>query len=172
MKPTCFSCSSRQLAVDAVEQQPRQRQDRVQRRAELVAHVREEARLHLVRAPQVLGLLVELGVQRDHAAVGVLELAVQPRQLVLPLPQLVERAQQLLVLLLHSSRATSDGACAPARSAMRGDVAAASRVAARARQQLAQHDASCRAPGVDSMSNASISRRAPTMPRPMPVSER
>ena len=32
----------RQLAVAARQQQPRQRQDRVERRAELVTHVREE----------------------------------------------------------------------------------------------------------------------------------
>ena len=101
MKPTCFSCSARELTVDAVEQQLRERADRVERRAELVAHVRQEARLHLVGAPQVVGLLVELGIQRDDAAIRVLELAVEADQLVLALAQLVQRAQQLLVLLLH-----------------------------------------------------------------------
>ena len=67
-----------QLAVAARQQQPRQRQDRVQRRAELVAHVRQEPRLQLVGAAQVVGALVELGVQRDDAAVGVLQLLVEP----------------------------------------------------------------------------------------------
>ena len=70
-------------------------------RAELVAHVGEEARLHLVRAPQVLGLLVQLGVERDHAAVRVLQLAVEAHQVLLAPAQLVEDVQQLLVLLLH-----------------------------------------------------------------------
>ena len=75
MKRTCFSCSARELAVAARQQQARQRQDRVQRRAELVAHVGRKLRLHLVGAPQVVGPLVELGIQRDDAAVGVLQLA-------------------------------------------------------------------------------------------------
>ena len=90
----------RELAVDAVQQQPGQREHRVQRRAELVAHVREEARLRLVGAAEALGLLVQLGVERDHAAVGVFQLAVQPGQLLLPALQLLEGPQQLLVLPL------------------------------------------------------------------------
>ena len=66
----------RELAVDAVEQEARQREDRVQRRAELVAHVGQEARLQSRSARlELVGLLVELGVERDDAAVGVLELA-------------------------------------------------------------------------------------------------
>ena len=86
-------------AVAVVEQERRQRQHRVQRRAELVAHVRQKARLELVGAPQRIRLLVELGVERDHAAVGVLELGVEARQLLLALAELLERADQLLVLL-------------------------------------------------------------------------
>ena len=66
-----------QRAVDAVEQQPRDAADRRQRRAELVAHVGQEAALELGRLPQLLGLRVELGVERDHAAVGLLELGLQ-----------------------------------------------------------------------------------------------
>ena len=64
-------------------------------------HVREEPRLQLVGAAQVIGAFVELRIQRDDAAVRVLELAVDALQLLLPRPQLVERAQQLLILLLH-----------------------------------------------------------------------
>jgi hypothetical protein len=49
----------------------------------------------------VLGLLVELRIERDHAAVGVFELAVHAHELFLPLPHLIERAHELVVLLLH-----------------------------------------------------------------------
>jgi hypothetical protein len=56
-----------------------------------MAHVRQEARFHLVGAPQVVGLLVELGVQRDDAAVRVLELAIEPRELLLPIARVGER---------------------------------------------------------------------------------
>jgi hypothetical protein len=66
-----------------------------------VAHVRKELGLHVVRAPQVIRFLVELGVERDDAAIRVLELTVQLHQLVLPLAQLGERAQELLILLLQ-----------------------------------------------------------------------
>ena len=64
-------------------------------------HVREEARLQLVGAAQVVGPFVELRIQRHDAAVRVLELAVDPLELLLPRAQFVERAQQLLILLLH-----------------------------------------------------------------------
>ena len=43
--------------------------------------------------------LVELRVQRDDAAVGVLQLAVDALQLFLPVRTALERPQQLLVLL-------------------------------------------------------------------------
>src|SRR5262249_47528182 len=51
----------RQLAIDAIEQQARQRQNRVERRAKLMTHVREEAGLQLACLAQLLGALVELG---------------------------------------------------------------------------------------------------------------
>jgi len=72
--------------VGALEQEARERADRVERRAELVAHVGEEAALGLVGAAQEVGALLELGVQRHHAAVGVLQLAVDVQHLVLALP--------------------------------------------------------------------------------------
>ena len=65
-----------------------------------MAHVGEESGLHLVGATQVVGLLVQLRVERHHAAVGVLQLAVEPAQLLLAGTQLFQRPQQLLVLLL------------------------------------------------------------------------
>ena len=65
-----------------------------------MGHVREEARLQLVGAAEVIRLFVELGVERDDAAVGVLELAIEVHELLLLALQFVERAQQLLVLAL------------------------------------------------------------------------
>ena len=91
----------RQRTVAALDQQLRQSANRVERGAKLMAHVRQKARLHLVGAAQVIGLFVELCVQRDHAAIGVFQLAIQPHQLVLALAQLRESLHQLLVLLLH-----------------------------------------------------------------------
>ena len=49
--------------------------------------------------PQRVRLFVELGVERDDAAVGVLELGVEAGQVLLALAELLERADQLLVLL-------------------------------------------------------------------------
>ena len=60
-----------------VEQQARDAADRADRRAELVAHVGQEAALELGGLAQLLGLGVEFGVERDHAAVGFLELGSQ-----------------------------------------------------------------------------------------------
>ena len=64
-------------------------------------HVREKARFQIVGAPQVIRPFVELRVERDDAAIGVFELAVEMRQLQLLPLQLVQRPQQLLILLLH-----------------------------------------------------------------------
>jgi hypothetical protein len=66
-----------------------------------VAQIRDEAGLDVVRAAQVLGLLVELGVEREHAAVGVLELAIERGELVAALRELFQRTDELLILLLH-----------------------------------------------------------------------
>ena len=107
MKPTCFSCSGGELAVECVEQQPGQRQDGVQRRAELMAHIGQEARLEFVGAAQMIGLLVELRIERDHAAIGVFQLAVQLRQFFLAVPQFVESGEQFAVLV----RSSSIGSC-------------------------------------------------------------
>jgi hypothetical protein len=89
------------VRAETVGQQIDQRQNRVHRRPELVGHVRQEPRLHFVGAAKMIGAFVELGVECDDAAVGVFELTVQPHQLLLSRVQIVERTQELLVLLLH-----------------------------------------------------------------------
>ena len=88
-----------QLAVAAVQQQPRQRQDRIERGAELVTHVRQELRFQFVRTTQMVGALVQLGVQRDHAAIGVLQFLIEPFQLLLARFQLIQLHHDLLILL-------------------------------------------------------------------------
>ena len=79
-----FLLLGRQLAVTARKQQARQRQDRVERGAEFVAHIGEKARVQLVRAAQMVGALVKLGIERDDAPISVMELLVEQRQLFLP----------------------------------------------------------------------------------------
>ena len=66
-----------------------------------MAHVGQEPGLHLVRAPQVLGLLVQLRVEGHDPAVRVLQLGVHAHQILLAPAEVVEDVQQLLVLLLH-----------------------------------------------------------------------
>ena len=63
-------------------------------------HVRQESRLDFVGTTQVIRALVQLRVQRDDAAVRVLQLAVEPHQLLLPCIEIVERPEELLILLL------------------------------------------------------------------------
>ena len=60
--------------------------------------MRQEFRLQLVRAAQVVGALVQLGIQRDDAAVGVLQFLVEPLQVLLARPQLIHLQQNLLIL--------------------------------------------------------------------------
>ena len=147
-----------------------QRGDGVERGAELVAHVRQEARLELVGAPEVIGLLVQLGVEGDHAAVGVFELAVEVLELLLPPAELIEGLEQLLVLPLHLLQ----------RLARHLPREASPRLARRSgpRKRRAPAEGACGArpgcpcPGAEVISNWSMSRRAPMMPSPMPVEER
>src|SRR5690606_36711048 len=56
-------------------------------------------RLDLVGPAQVIRALVELGVERHHAAVGVRELGVEARELLLLALELEQRARKLAVLL-------------------------------------------------------------------------
>ena len=92
-------------------------QDRVQRRAELVAHVRTGSATSSRRRAQVLGLLVELGVERDHAAVGVLQLAVQPLQLACR-----RSARRARAAARCSAAAPPRAASAPAAASSRPDA--------------------------------------------------
>ena len=98
----------RQFAVDAVEQQARQRQHRIQRRAEFVAHVGQEARLQLARLAQLLGAVVELGIKRDHAAIGIAELLVELLALFLAAPDLFQALHQLAVLLAQAASGSDE----------------------------------------------------------------
>ena len=93
MNSTCRTCSDVRSPSTRRRRSAAQREDRVQGGAELVAHVREEARLHLVGAPQVVGALVELGVQGDDAPVGVVQLAIDADELVLPGSEVGQRAR-------------------------------------------------------------------------------
>ena len=66
---------SRHLAVDVVEHQLGVAEDRVERRAQLVAHVGEELRLVLARDLELAALLLDLAEQarvldRDHRLGG------------------------------------------------------------------------------------------------------
>ena len=69
-----------------------------------MAHVGQEPRLGLARLAQLLGPGVQLGVERDDAAVGVLQLLVEPGELLLPRLQLVQAADQLAVLLAEDAQ--------------------------------------------------------------------
>ena len=86
---------------NAVEQEPAQRQDRIQRRAELMAHVGEEFRFQLVGAPQVVGLFIQFRVERDDAAIGVFEFPVQLGKFRLPGTNLLQRGEQFVILVLQ-----------------------------------------------------------------------
>ena len=172
MKVTCFSCSAVSSPSMRSSRRRDRRQDGVQRGAELVAHVGEEARLHLGGAAQVVGLLVQLGVERHHAAVGVLQLAVELGQLLLRGASSSSRAvQQLLVLPCAPPRAGLRASAGPARRragpARRGATGGEPR-----RQDLAQRDDGARPGGLESISKWSISRRVPTRPMPMPSARR
>ena len=88
-------------AVDAAEEELGQGEHGGERRAQLVAQAREELRLRVARAAELLGTLVELRVQGDDSAVGLLELTVELGELVPATLQLGERLDQLLVLQLQ-----------------------------------------------------------------------
>ena len=157
---------SRPAPLAIVEQQIREPEDRVHRRPELVGHVREEARLQLVGAAEVIRLLVELRVERDDAAIGVFELAVEVHQLLLLALQVVERAQQRLVLLLDL---LDQAGRLLARDRLGDLPGAIARSPARAAATGTSRASTVVPRGEVSMLKSSISRRAPTMPMPIPV---
>ena len=97
-----------QVAVHAVHQQAGQGQDRVQRCAELMAHVGQEARLGIAHAAQLLGFLFQFGVQGHHAAVGFFQLQVQSCRFGLAVLQIIQAFDDLAVLILQGG----DGVCA------------------------------------------------------------
>jgi len=82
-----------------LQQQVRQGEDRVHRRSEFMAHVGEEARFHFVCAPQMPRLLIQLGIECDHATIGVFQFTVETDQLLLTLVQFLQGSEQFLVLL-------------------------------------------------------------------------
>jgi hypothetical protein len=90
----------RQLAVNPAEEEAAEREDRVQRGPNLVAHVREEARFQLVSPPEVYGAFVQLGVEGDDPAIGVVQLLVDPDKVLLPGAQVGQDAEELTVLPL------------------------------------------------------------------------
>ena len=97
-----FFLLGRQLAVTPSEQKAGQALDRVERRAQLVAHFGEEAGFEVGQALESLGVLVELGVQRHDAPVGLVKLAiVHLGDLRLTIAQLLKCVEQLLILLLE-----------------------------------------------------------------------
>ena len=73
-----------QRAVEPVEQDPGDAADRAERRPELVAHVRQEPALQVGGLAQPVGVVVELGVQREDALVGLGQLG---RQALRPAPR-------------------------------------------------------------------------------------
>ncbi len=89
-----------QIAVQPIHQQPCQRDDRVQRRTEFVRDVGEEFGFQLRGPAQIVRALVQLRVQCHDTPVGVFQFAVQQLQLFLASAQLLQRLEQLLVLLL------------------------------------------------------------------------
>ena len=63
-----------ELVRGLIGEQPPEADDRGDRRAQLMADVGQEPALRLAGRPQLHRLLVQLGVERDHAAVGLLQL--------------------------------------------------------------------------------------------------
>ena len=67
-----------------------------------MTHLGEEPRLEVRQPFQGLGRLVQLGIECDDPAIGLVELAaVHLGHLGLPLAQFLERIEQLLILLLE-----------------------------------------------------------------------
>ena len=66
-----------------------------------MAHVGEEAGLQLVGTPEVIRLFIQLGIERDYAAIGILQFPIQTGQIRLPRTDFFERCEQFLVLVLQ-----------------------------------------------------------------------
>src|SRR5262249_10349961 len=92
----------REIAIGAIEQKAREREHRVEWRAKLVAHVRKEFRLEFAGLSKLLGALVQLGIERDHAAVGVAQLLVKLFALLVLAADFFEALHELAILLTQS----------------------------------------------------------------------
>ena len=165
MMRTCLSCSSVSSPSRRWSKNCEIDEDRIDRRPQLVPHVGQERDLRSAARRGVFGPLVELGVQRHHAAVRVLELAVSARELVLS--RCAARRVgciELLVLLAALARPPR----APPRREVADDLRQRRGHVRRVRGSALSDRRSCPS-GPASMSKVSTSRRAPTMPRPIPV---
>ena len=78
-----------------------------------MGEVGKEAGLEVRHPAQVVGVLIELRIESDHASIGVLQLAIEFGQLVLFLPKFGQRPQQLLVLALDFIEGICRAALAP-----------------------------------------------------------
>ena len=101
MKPTCISCSAVSGPSLRASSRPVRRADRVQRRAELVAHVGEEARFISSARRRKSALSSSSAYSATTPRLVSSSSRFERDQLLLALAQLVQRAQQLAVLLLH-----------------------------------------------------------------------
>ena len=90
----------RERPVGPVEQQLGQPENGVERGAEFVAHVRQEPGLEVAHPLERVGLLLQLGVQGDDPAVGLLQLAVHFDHPSLAVAEVVEDAEEFTVLPL------------------------------------------------------------------------
>jgi hypothetical protein len=115
----------------------------------------------------MIRLLVELRVQRDDAAVGVFQFPVQPREFLLFSLQFVERAKEFLVLQLY----LFDQPFRTPVSHGLDDLFNALGVTSGTRGGNT-FSSTTRVPVLsDLISKRSISRRAPTIPIPIPVDD-
>ena len=156
-----------ELAVHAGEQDAGHVEDRVERRAELVGDAGEEGGLELRGPPQLGGPVVQLGVERQHAAVGLRQLGVEPVSSAWRSASVVERAHQLLVLVLELRRIASSGG--RPRSARPSSATARRRRARRGRAGSSLPRMTDGAlPGPGSMSKRSVEPAGADQPDPQP----
>ncbi len=59
----------------------------------------QEPAFHMVGLPEMVGLFIQLGIERDDPAVRVFELLVHPHEVFLPEAQFIQGPQQLVILL-------------------------------------------------------------------------
>src|SRR5580704_17022047 len=91
----------REISIHPVDQDLTQSQNRIQRRAEFVAHIGQKMAFQFGSALQKVGLVVQFRIEGYDPTVGFIQLPVELRQLRLPRPQFFQRPHQLFVLLLQ-----------------------------------------------------------------------